>query len=108
MCVCVCVCVCVYIYIYIYIYSVLCVCVCVWIDIYIYIYILSLRCLLGIHIGIKTYTESLLVVIQYGEYKSLSTVPDIIICMRSENILLYETRISSVQSLSHVRLFLIP
>ena len=73
-----------------------------------YIYILSLRCLLGIHIGIRTYMHRLLVVIQYGEYKSLSTVPDIIICMRSENILLHETRISSVRSLSYVRIFVIP
>ena len=44
------------------------------------------------------------VVIHYGECKSLSTVCDIIICMRSENILPHETRISSVQSLSRVRL----
>ena len=68
------------------------------------IYILTLRCLLGI----RTYTHRLLVVIQYGEYKSLSTVPDIIICMRSENVLLHETRISSVPSLSCVRIFAIP
>ena len=48
------------------------------------------------------------VVIHYGECKSLSTVCDIIICMRSENILPHETRISSVQSLSRVRLFATP
>ena len=48
------------------------------------------------------------VVIHYGECKSLSTVCDIIICMRSENILPHETRISSVQSLSRVRLFVTP
>lgn len=56
---------------------------------------LSLRCLLGTHMGKKTHTHRLLVMIKYGEYKSLSMVPDIIFCVRSENILLHETRIRS-------------
>lgn len=58
-----------------------------------YIYILSLRCLFGILAGIMTSTNRLVVMIKYGECKSLSTESDVIISVRSDNVLLYETRI---------------
>lgn len=53
-----------------------------------------LRYLSGVYIGIMTSTYRLVVMMKSGECQSIGIVSDIIISVRTENILLHETRLT--------------
>lgn len=59
---------------------------------------LIMRYLFGIYMGIMTSTYRLVVLIKYGECQSVGVVPDTIISVVTENILLHETKITGFKS----------